>query len=284
MNADLVKRLRYAANRAREQNRTDDADEFSEAASALEQQDARIAELERDLAEANEALSIGRLHEADLTLLRDNAERDLAAAREALTRYAAHRGDCARRPGQWFDGRTPCTCGLDAADLICSLERQCASLAERIVELERDKESYRNTANQMATRAAAAESSLQAAREALTPLADIPIDDFDAYRGRPDETAVMGWNRHIVTIGDVRKARAALSGQPSRDAEDARRYRWLRCFLRVQSQEPGSWTRCVVLEEIWYRSKTEDAEELLDALIKRFPEYGADAALSRTPA
>jgi hypothetical protein len=48
-------------------------------------------------------------------------------------------------------------------------------------------------------------------REALRPLADIPIEEFDGLSHRPDDRPLMAWNNHQITIGDVRRARAALT-------------------------------------------------------------------------
>jgi hypothetical protein len=61
---------------------------------------------------------------------------------------------------------------------------------------------------------------------------------------------------------------AALREGAPRDAE---RYRWLRQYLHVASEEPGSWTCWLLLDVIPYRSQTDSVEELLDTLMKRFP-------------
>jgi hypothetical protein len=53
--------------------------------------------------------------------------------------------------------------------------------------------------------------------------------------------------------------------------KDAERYRWLLQYLVVAADAPGDWTCWLALKQICFRSKTSDPQELLDALIARFP-------------
>jgi len=47
--------------------------------------------------------------------------------------------------------------------------------------------------------------------------------------------------------------------------------RWLLRYLRVARDEPEDWTCWLELPLMPYRSRTENARELLDALFQRFP-------------
>ncbi len=47
--------------------------------------------------------------------------------------------------------------------------------------------------------------------EALEILAKIPIEDFGIDSKVPDERPLTGWNNVTLTIGHIRKARAALA-------------------------------------------------------------------------
>lgn len=52
-------------------------------------------------------------------------------------------------------------------------------------------------------------------REALTPLAGIPLEEFGWEQHRPDKP-IAGWNKHTLYVRDVLAARAALSPAPAK--------------------------------------------------------------------
>jgi len=60
--------------------------------------------------------------------------------------------------------------------------------------------------------------------------------------------------------------------------KDAARYQWLRPYLKVAADGPNSLTCWLALDCIPFRSTTENAEELLTELMKRFPLNTALAA------
>jgi hypothetical protein len=78
-----------------------------------------------------------------------------------------------------------------------------------------------------------------------------------------------------MTAERIVECAAILADRAARD-KDAERYRWLRQYLAVGRDEPKDWTCWIELPCIPYRSRTTKAEELLDALIARFPLGGPD--------
>ncbi len=57
------------------------------------------------------------------------------------------------------------------------------------------------------------------------------------------------------------------------DEQDAKRYRWLKQYLKIASDGPGEWTCWLALDCIPIRVKPSehDAEKLLDKMIARWP-------------
>lgn len=70
----------------------------------------------------------------------------------------------------------------------------------------------------------------------------------------------------------------APPADPEHDAlvKDAARYRWLLKYLVVEADSPEDWTCWLGLTCIPYRSKTSDPQELLDAMMARFPLAATD--------
>lgn len=101
-------------------------------------------------------------------------------------------------------------CGLKDKT-IDKLEADNAAKAARIKELDRCHEGTIDLCNQKTAQIEALEAKLAAAEKALEPFADHAKERaVDAPEWRDTDTV-----RIVVTIGDLRKARAVLGGKPS---------------------------------------------------------------------
>ena len=143
-------------------------------------------------------MSSGQLKPGDLLCLRSQAEKLLAAERERSLFLKT-----AMEIAQTH-------CGLKDKT-IASLEADNAAKDARIKELDRCHEGTIDLCNQKTAQIKALEAKLAAAREALEPFAQAALgyDDPDENGPWPDIQDVF------VTLGDVRRARAALGGKPS---------------------------------------------------------------------